>query len=150
MPNPRDFGLDTMYPEEMSGPWVVECGSKIYRYEFESDARACYEDLSQMRSDVRMYNEEDTRTVRIWAGPWAIYCPCGGMPNEGREKQPFATKEDAQAELKRMREAWADSASIARIQWNEARVLPYTGDRTEPFPRTPGRVRLLMEEEDDG
>lgn len=60
---------------------------------------------------------------------WAIYCPCGGMPNEGRDKQPFDTREDAEAELEASRKAFADSASIARIQWNRAEVKPYVGPR---------------------
>lgn len=64
---------------------------------------------------------------------WAIYCPCGGMPNEGRDAQPYDNREDAEADLASGREVWADSASIARIQWNQARVLPYTGPRTTPF-----------------
>jgi hypothetical protein len=54
------------------------------------------------------------------------------MPNEGREEQPYATREEAEAALQRGREVWADSASIARIQWNEARVHPYTGPRKLP------------------
>ena len=62
---------------------------------------------------------------------WAIYCRCGGMPNEGRDQQPYSTKIEAQAALERGRQVWADSASIARIQWNNARVLPFTGPRTE-------------------
>jgi len=62
---------------------------------------------------------------------WAIYCRCGGMPNEGREDQPYDTREEAEAALLCGRGVWADSASIARIQWNEAQVLPFTGLRRE-------------------
>lgn len=58
---------------------------------------------------------------------FAIYCRCGGMPNEGRDLQPFNTKAEAVGELVHMRRAMADSPSIARTQWNEAEVHPYTG-----------------------
>jgi len=71
---------------------------------------------------------------------WAIYCRCGGMPNEGRDQQPYNSQEEAEAALQRGRKTWADSASIARIQWNNARVLPYTGDRTEPFRDEPAKI----------
>lgn len=64
---------------------------------------------------------------------WGIYCPNGSMPNEGRDEQPYATKAEAVAAVQRWRRVWADSASIARIQWNNARVLPYTGAKCEPF-----------------
>ena len=64
---------------------------------------------------------------------WGLYCPCGNMPNEGREEQPYDTKEEAVAAVQRWRRVWADSASIARRQWSDARVKPYTGERTEPF-----------------
>jgi len=60
---------------------------------------------------------------------WAIYCRCGGMPNEARDEQPYDSEEEAQAALERWRAVWADSASIARIQWNNANVQPYTGER---------------------
>jgi len=60
---------------------------------------------------------------------WAIYCRCGGMPNEGRDKQPFATKAEAKTALEEGRKMWADSSSLARIQWNNAQVQPFTGPR---------------------
>jgi len=68
---------------------------------------------------------------------WAIYQPNGRiMPNEGTCKQPFDTREEAEKALDERRMAWADSASLARIQWGRARVFPYNGDRIDPFKAT--------------
>jgi len=93
--------------------------------------------VSEMLDIIRQETADDPSFVEevIEASKqYAIYCKCGGMPNEGRNNQPFDTEAEAQSELEKMRAVFnpLGSGSIACSQWAGAKVFPYTGEKWRP------------------